>query len=354
MKKQVSISVLGLALALLAAGCGKTESSRTEPAKKPVVVVQAVMAEKRDLSRVMLYTGSIEPVKVARMASPAEGPIMACAVREGDRVEAGQLLARVGRSRMADTALEAASEELRRQAAEYKRVEQLVKSGSLAGEQIEAARSNLKRAEAQVAAMETGAGDYEIKAPWAGVVSKIWIADGNYVSPRTPLVEMYDPASLVVRFPVPEKDMPFIHAGAAVRVKLDAYPGRGIPAEVVRIYPELERATRTVTVEAELRGEARLLSGLFARVEAPLRTVKDAVVAPEAALVVLPGGENVVFVLSGETAVRRPVKVALEAGGFIAVESGLEAGERVVTRGQEALKEGLPVRVMGEKGRPPS
>jgi multidrug efflux pump subunit AcrA (membrane-fusion protein) len=109
-----------------------------------------------------------------------------------------------------------------------------------------------------------------------------------------------------------------------------------------------------VTVEAELREEARLLSGLFARVEMPLHTVKDAVVVPEGALIVFPNGETVAFVLSGETAVRRAVKVSLEAGGFIAVESGIEAGEMVITRGNDVLKEGMPVQVIGGKGKPAS
>jgi len=286
------------------------------------------------------------------MASPAEGPIVECSVREGDTVQAGQRLARVGRSRIADTALVAAQEDLRRLEAEFKRVEQLVKSGSLPGEQLDAARASLKRAEAQVAAMETGKADYDIASPWPGIVSEVWIAEGDYVAPRAPLVAIFDPASLLVRFSVPERDLPSIQTGLKVQVTLDAYPGRVIPAEIVRVFPGLDPATRTVTIEAELREEARLWRGLFARVTIPLRTLKDAVVAPDGALLVLPNGEAVMFVVADGKATLRKVRVALEAGGWLAVESGIAEGDMLVVRGHESLKDGAPVQVMDPSAKP--
>jgi membrane fusion protein (multidrug efflux system) len=345
---------IGCSLAvLLLAGCGKKQGSGAL-AQKPMPLVQVAKAEKRDLSKTLTYTGSVEPVKVARMASPAEGPIVECSVREGDLVKKGQILARVGRSRIAETGLDAAREELRRQAAEFKRVEQLVKSGSLPGEQLDAARSNLKRAEAQVAAMETGAGDYEIGAPWDGVVSRVWIAEGNYVSPRAPLVELYDPASLIVRISIPEQQALAVRVDQPIQVSLDAYPGRRFTGKITRVYPELERTTRTLTAEAVLNEEARLLSGMFARVDVAVQTLTNAVVVPESALAVMPNGEVVAFVVTDETAARRKVKTALEAGGAVAIESGIQAGEMVVTRGNEMLKDGAKVQVAGQKKKEPS
>lgn len=340
----------GALVALLAAGCGKKAESDAA-AQRPTPPVQVANAERRDLALVQTYTGSVEPVKVARMASPAEGPVVACAVREGDAVTNGQMLVKVGRSRIAESGLDAAREEFRRQESEFKRVERLVHSGALPGDQLDAARANLKRAEAQLAAMETGAGDYEIAAPWDGIVSKVWISEGNYVAPRAPLVELYDPASLVVRFSVPERRALSIAAGQTVAVTLDAYPGRKFMGRIVRVYPELDRGTRTVTAEAVLEGEARLLSGMFARVEVEVEKQSAAVVIPEAALVVLPNGETVVFVVEGEKAARRKVNTGLEAGGLVAIVSGVEPGELVVTCGQDALKDGAALKVMGAGGK---
>jgi membrane fusion protein, multidrug efflux system len=336
---------LTLSVALLA-GCGK--NSDDAAAKKPLPPVQAVSVKTGDLTKYITYTGSIEPVKTARMASPAEGPIVECPVREGDRVEAGQLLARVGRSRIAETGLTAAREELRRQESEFRRVEQLVQSGSLPGDQLDAARSNLRRAEAQVAAMETGTDDYEIRAPWNGLVSRVWISEGNYVSPRAPLVELYDPQSLVVRLTVPEQQVLSVQTETAVNVQLDAHPGKSFAAEITRIYPELDRITRTVTVEATLNEPVELLSGMFARVELPMQTVRDVAILPGSALIVRPNGETVIFLLEGRTVRQRTIHPVLEAGGQAAVR-GMDPGSSVIVRGNESLQDGAEVMVMPAK-----
>ncbi|HBA82512.1 MAG TPA: hypothetical protein DCZ95_00315 [Verrucomicrobia bacterium] len=341
---------IGCSLALLlAAGCGKGTDAGATAAAKPAAPVQVRKAEARDLTRRTMYTGSVEPVRVARMASPAEGPIVECAVREGDRVAKDQRLVRVGRRHMAESGLEAAREELKRQEADFKRVEQLVTSGSLPGEQLEMGRSALKRAEAQVAAAETGAGDYDVRAPWDGVVSKVWISEGNYVAPRAPLVEVYDPASLRVRFSVPEQDVRLLKTGVAVNVTLDAWPKQSFSGTVERIYPQLEPATRTLTVEAGMEADVPLLSGLFARVEAPMETAAGAVVIPNGALLALPNGAAVVFIAQDEKAVRRPVKTGLEAGGWVQILEGVAPGEEVIVRGQENLKDGAGIKVMGRK-----
>lgn len=335
---------------LLASGCGRGgEPSGGAAAPKPATPVQVKKAEKRNLTRVGLYVGSMEPVRVARMASPAEGPVIECVVREGDKVLGGQQLVRVGRSHMAEASLEAAREELKRQEADFQRVEQLVNSGSLPQEQLDIARASLKRAQAQVAAAETAAGDYDIRAPWDGLVSKVWVAEGNYVAPRAPLVDLYDPASLRVRFAVPEGDVRRMAVGQTVRVRLDAWPGRVFEAVIERIYPQLDPVTRTLTVEAEISADVSLLSGLFARVEAPLETAADAVVIPGGALQSLPSGDTIVYVVQDEKVARRKVKTGLEAGEFVQVLEGVQPGEDVVVRGQEGLKDGAPVKVMGKK-----
>jgi membrane fusion protein (multidrug efflux system) len=332
--------------AVLLAGCGKNNAS--DAVARPVPLVQTITAKSGSLTKFITYTGSVEPVKTARMASPAEGPIVECPVREGDHVETGQLLARVGRSRIAETGLTAAREELRRQESEFKRVEQLVQSGSLPGEEIDTARSNLRRAEAQVAAMETGTDDYEISAPWNGLVSKVWISEGNYVAPRTPLVELYDPQSLVVRLSVPEQHALSVRTGTAVQIQLDAHPGKSFAAEITRIYPELDRMTRTVTVEAILKEPVELLSGMFARVDLPVQTVSDVAIFSESALIMRPNGEAVIFLLEGQTVRQLAVVPALEADGQIAVH-GIKPGTPVVVRGNEALKNGAEVMVMPSK-----
>lgn len=344
MKRIIELFEVVLA-AVLVAGCG--DQNAGEPEFKPVPLVQIAKAVQQDLVRYGTVTGSIEPVKIARMASPAEGPVARCSVREGDMVAAGDLVARVGRSRIATTALAAAQEELLRQQTEYKRVAQLVQSGSLAGEQLDESRAAVKYAEAQMAAMETGADDYEIHAPWSGLVSKVWIAEGDYVVPRASLVELYDPASLVVRLSVPEQRALSVQQGTAVTVRLDAYPGKIFPAKISRVYPELDRMTRTLTVEAELKASVKLLSGMFARVKIPERRLDQAVVIPQSALTIRPDGSSVVWTLNAGQVQPVTVETLLEADGRLAIRGGIRPNDQVVVRGNESLKPGAKVKVKG-------
>ncbi len=338
-----------LSASLLLAGCGKNKSASVAPAPaaRPAAPVQAQQAVRGELSKYAIFTGAIEPVRVSRMASPAEGPIVECPVREGARVVSSQLLARVGRSRMAESNLDAAREELKRQQAEFRRVEQLVHSGSLAGEQLDIAQAALKRAEAQVAAAETGAADYEVRAPWDGIVSKVLIAEGNYVAPRAPLVELYDPDSLCVRFAAPEQEVSRLKTGIAVNVALDAYAGKTYRGVIERVFPQLEPSTRTLTLEARMESDDLLFSGLFARVAVPLETVENAVIIPSGALLAKPSGETVVFVAAEGRAVRRTIRVGLETNGRAQVLDGVVPGETVIVRGQENLKDGAPIKIVG-------
>ncbi len=246
----------GCALAmLLAAGCGKQQGAG-EPARgRWLANLQVAQAEKRDLSNTFLYRlrGAGE---VARMASPAESPVVECSVREGDAVK--QILVKVGRSRIAETGLDAAREEFRRQEAEFKRVAQLVKSGYFGGRTTGRGAFESEAPKQQPTAMETGASDYEIEAPWDGIVAKVWISEGNYVSPRTPLVKSTSRQALLFGCPFPEQQALAVQKDQPVSISLDAYPDRHFGGKIVRVYPELERVTRTLTAETVVSDDVRL------------------------------------------------------------------------------------------------
>jgi len=338
-----------LAAAAMLAGCGhESRSNRTLKRRPPMV--QTVAVQQRDLVKTVTFTGSVAPVKTARMASPAEGPVTKCAVREGDQVAPNQLLVQVGRDSSATAALVAARDELRQYQSEFTRVARLVEQALLPDAQLDEARSNLRNAQAQVAAMETSESDYRIAAPWSGVVSKVWISEGNYVAPRTPMVELYDPSSMVLRIAVPEKYALAMRTGALVQATLDAYPDKQFLAQIVRIYPELERKTRTVTVEVVINEPIKLMSGMFARVNVGVARVENAFVFPERALVVRPDGGNTIFVVEGETVHEIGVQPVLEADGLVAISNRLKSQARIVVQGNLSLKDGARVKVKAAKG----
>ncbi len=338
--------LVSLAAGLAMVGCGKNGAGGKPTPPPPAVTVET--AASGPFRSLLAVTGTVEPTVVAGLASQAEGPVLGCRVREGDRVAAGQELLRIGRQLSAEAAQSSAREELRRQELEYRRTEALVAEKAIAGDLLDNARAALERARAALAQAEQAAGDYSIRAPWAGVVSRVRVADGNYVAPRMPLVDLYDPTSLVLRFAVPEDHAFSLATGGHVQTTFDALPGRAFTLEIVRAYPDLDRRLRTRSFEAALPADATFAPGMFARVRAVLQDVPAAQTVPVDAVL----GDNAtrfIFLLVDGKAVRRPVEAGFEQDGRLWIRSGLQAGDRVIVGGIERVKDGTEVRLEGGK-----
>ena len=263
----------------------------------------------------------------------------------------GQRLVTIGRSGAAAAQVTAMAESMKEQQAELNRTKILVQSGAVPGSQLDTARAKYEGARALLAKAREMAGDYSVEAPWDGVVSKVLVKDGDFVAPRAPLVEMYDPHSLVIRLAVPEAQATEVFKGTPATVQLDAYPGKTFEGKVSLVYPDLDTRMRTRTVEVTLGPPVALIPGMFARLKLTLQTEAEAVAVPGDAVLVLPNGEKVAYVLKDGKVQRRVVKTGLEAGGQVQVVSGVQPGEMVITAGNEKLKDGMAVKVQGGAGK---
>ncbi|MCX5891459.1 MAG: efflux RND transporter periplasmic adaptor subunit [Deltaproteobacteria bacterium] len=314
-------------------------------------MVAVQKAQVAPISRTLDLTGTATPTRQARLASPGEGPIQNCRVREGDLVKRGARVLTIGRSGAAAAQVTAMAESVKEQAAELNRTKILVQSGAIPGSQLDTARAKYEGARALMAKARESAGDYSVAAPWDGVVSKVLVKDGDFVAPRAPLVEMYDPNSLVIRLAVPEAQSTLVFKGMPVKVQMDAYPGKTFEGKISLVYPDLDTRMRTRTAEVKLDYPVALIPGMFARLQVGLETASDAVVVPGDAVLVLPNGEKVAFILKDGKAQRRVLQTGLEAGGRVQIISGIQPGETVVTAGNEKLKDGMEVKAQGGAGK---
>lgn len=318
--------------------------SQKAPAS-PTVGVEVI--QPRELTKTVEITGSVAATRLARVASPGEGPILNCKVREGDFVKKGERLLSIGRNTAAQALVAASQAAFKEQEQELWRVQQLVESGAIPGAQLDTARSKFESARAQVAKARESADDYSVTAPWDGVVSKVLVRDGDFVSPRSALVELFDPKSLVIRFSVPEAQATEIREGMTTTVLLDAYPGKTFQGRVNRVYPELDTRMRTRTAEAAVVEPVNLIPGMFARLDVLLQSVPEALTVPSEAVIITPKGERLVFVVEGGKAVRRKVETGIEKEGRIQIVKGIQAEEQVIVSGNEKLKDGAVVQARG-------
>jgi RND family efflux transporter MFP subunit len=325
---------------------GKSETNQPINQKKPPLV-RVISASKATISRGLELTGSVEPYRIARLASPAEGPIVGIRVREGDRVKAGDTLLSLGRKKGIDALIASLREELKKEDDNLRRTRQLVKSEALPGEQLDQAKTAFEKVRAQLIKAEETAQDYGVTAPWSGVVSRVIVKEGEFVAPRAVLLEMYDPSSQVIRAAIPEKHAAEVTTQMHVDVKLDAYHDEIMQGRIERVYPYLDSRLRTRTMEIVLDKPIHLLPGMFARLKVLMKTVNDAVIVPAEAVITTPAGHRAVFVVEEGKAMRRMVETGIEEGNRVQIVTGISPGDKVVVAGNEKLKDGASVRLAG-------
>ena len=187
---------------------------------------------------------------------------------------------------------------------------------------------------------------FDVKAPIAGVVTKRTVNQGQNIDPATALFTVTDLATVWVIADLYERDFASVGAGSPVTITTNAYPGMELRGRVDYIDPQVQVETRTAKLRAEVPNSgARLRLGMFVDVSIAGRASRPVVIVPKAAVQAV-GTQSVVYVspASGRF-VQRTVTLGEATGNDIAISSGLEPGETVVTDGAfflRAERERLP------------
>lgn len=331
-------------------GCGKTDLQGNKTATKKPPLVTAASVQSGAITQTLQLNGAIEPIRLARLASPAEGPVINLRVREGDGVKAGEILLTIGRKTGVDALIASLKEELKKEEENLNRTRQLVKSTALPGEQLDIAKASFERVKAQLVRAKETEQDYEVAAPFSGMVSRMLVNEGDFVAPRAGLVEIYEPDTLVLRSTVQERYAARLKKEMQAEIGLDAYPDRRFTGKVTRLYPYLDGRLRTRTIEIRINEPVDLLPGMFGRIRLTIASIPDALTIPVPALRVKQKGQAAVFVFKEGKAVERKVTTGIEEKGRIQILSGLIPGDQVLVAGHEKLKNGAEIRLSGQDG----
>ncbi len=351
-----------IAGAAVMAGCGR-EGDATDVGKPPVAV-EVAEARADTLAESVDVVGSLAPKREADVRSEISGTVTAVPVTEWVAVRRGDVLARLD-SRETDAALAAARADLARaQAAETRAARELergerLKAAGLATQQSlddahtehEAAQASTAAAGAQLAYAQSRADKAVLRAPIDGVVAYRGAHVGDYVENMgaPPLFRIVDNRLLDLTVTVPAARSAQVAVGQRLTFATEALPDRVFVGVVAHVNPAFDEASRTLKVVAEVPNEGgELRGGLF--VSGSIETGRrDAVLmVPREALLTwdVASGRAEVFVVNGETAQRRQVRVGGAVGGRVEVLDGLAAGERLVVRGAFNLRDGDRVRVV--------
>lgn len=348
LRRAALAGVLGLVGAGALSACGGPNPAEAAaavaaaPTGTPVEVSEVVRG---DLSPTYIATGTLEARREAVLLAEVPGELVSIEVEEGDRVVAGQVLARIDATRLA-LELRRVASEADRMTHDVARNERLAARQMVSREVFDRSRYEAQTQGAVVALKQLELDKAAIRAPYAGVVTQRFVKDGQWLKVQDQAFAIADVDRLEVRIDVPERFAPRVVPGAAVHLEADALPGQAFAGAVARVAPVVDRASGTVAVMVDVENAgAALRPGLFVRLGIGYGRIATAVLAPRAALVGNDGAHHV-FVVAGGRATRREVRLGLTDGDRVHVLEGLTDGEQVVVVGQHALTDGAPVQAL--------
>lgn len=313
-----------------------------EVVKVPVEVARATRAP---VSAAFQGTANLEAAAQADVVTKTSGVVLDIKVEEGDKVVAGQVLARLDSDRQR-LSVKQSEANLRKLENDYKRQQELIARKLISQDVFDRSRYDLdtQRAAHDMSKLELSY--TEIRAPISGVVSKRMVKVGNLIQINQPLFKIDDFDPLEAMINVPEREMSLIEAEQPVQMLVDALPDAVFVGSVARVSPVVDANTGTFRVVAQFKDPSgRLRTGMFGRVRIVYDERADALVVPRAALV----GDDKdasVFVVEEGMAKRRKIRLGYSDGGQIEVVDGVSEGDQVVTLGQAALRDGAKVQVI--------
>jgi len=208
----------------------------------------------------------------------------------------------------------------------------------------------LAAARAEVDRLEEDLKDTVVRAPFSGVVGERFVELGDQVAPGQKLLTVLEISSVKVVARIPSDYIGQIQTGMLAEVTTRAYPKDVFNGTVIHVYPEADPKNRTFGVQVKVTnpGRPRILPGMFARVRLPVMTLDQALLVPRDALMEDDRGIYV-FVVDQSSKTARRSDLVLEDIGYeeALVKEGLSGGESIVVRGQDRLRDGALVELVG-------
>lgn len=314
-------ALLAAVTALLVVGCRRGQSPAA-PSASPVAV-QTIEAQLTRTPNVVEVVGTVRAKLSAAVAAKITGAITEIAVKPGDFVAAGQLLAQLD-----DRELRA---EFERAQADFKRYRALLDREAVTRAEFDAVESRYRVAAAQLS-------HTRIVAPFDGLVTGKDCNVGDLATPGQPLFRLEQPTDYRLEVSVPERDAAAVAPGKTLYCVIEA-TGEKCEGVVDEVVPAADPVTRTVLAKIALKCRQPVQSGMFGRAQL-LSGERFAMFVPRDA-VHQRGQLTYVYIADAGKARQRLVRTGKEYLGAIELLAGVQPGERVITAGN--VTDGQPV-----------
>jgi RND family efflux transporter MFP subunit len=365
--------VAALTLSLLAAACGGSEPAAAAPgpAAEAIIDVAALKVTAADVESVLEISGNLVPEERVAVMARLPGTLARVAVKLGDRVRAGQVLATLDRREIdaqvdaaaaavnvAKAGVESAEAGLANALLEHERATNLFGRGALpkqrldgaetarraAAAQRDLAQASLAQAEAAHRRAQEVQRDATITSPINGVVVEHNYDAGSLVGPGDmPVVVIADLSVMKLEAGVSELEAGRLRAGQPARVTVQARPGETFEGRVAAIAPEVDARNRHFRIEVRVANpQGTLLSGMYGGAAIPLERAENVVAVPREA-VSTRDGKRVALKVNGDSVEAVAVTEGVSDGRVVHIASGLQPGDVIVSDARQDVAAGTRV-----------
>jgi membrane fusion protein (multidrug efflux system) len=319
----------------------------------PPEAVTTIVARQETWPATLTAIGTTVAVQGVTVSADLPGIVDRIAFDSGRSVRQGEVLVQLDtRQERAQLAAAEAQRDLAR--LNFDRMQALITDGAIARAEYDRAAAEQKSTEARVGEIRAAIERKTIRAPFSGIVGIRQVNLGQYLSAGDPVVPLQSLHPIYVNFGVPQQDAVQMRIGRQVRITTEEGKGAQFTGRVTAVDSVVDTATRNVQVQATIANpDGRLRPGMFVQAAVTLGDSRSVVALPASAISYAPFGDSVFVVAElkgpdGKTyrGVRQQfVKLGAARGDQIAVVSGVNAGDEVVTSGVFKLRNGAAVQV---------
>jgi len=319
----------------------------------PPEAVTSIVAQRQEWPATMSVIGTMEAVHGVTVSADLPGTVERINFNSGQSVREGDVLVELDtrQERAQLTALEAQRDLAR---INYGRMQQLVNEGVISRMEYDQATAQQRATEANVAEIHATIERKTIRASFSGILGIRKVNLGQYLSAGDAVVPLQSLNPIYVNVGLPQQALGQVGVGRNLRVTSEDLPGQVFTGRVTAIDSVVDQATRNVQVQATLSNpEGKLRPGMFVQVEVGLGASRPVIALPASAISYAPYGDSVFIITDlkdqkGQTyrGVRQQfVKVEGSRGDQVAVVSGVNRGDEVVSSGVFKLRNGAAVQV---------
>jgi membrane fusion protein (multidrug efflux system) len=319
----------------------------------PPDAVTTIVAAREEWPATLNSIGTVAAVQGVTVSADLPGVVDRIAFDSGKTVQKGDILVQLS-TRQEQAQLAGAESQLQLARVNFERMQGLVQQDAVSRAEYDAAAAEHKQAEARLGEIRATIERKTIRAPFSGLLGIRQVNLGQYLTGGDPVVPLQSVDPVYVNFGVPQQEASQMRTGRSVRVSVGELADNEFTGRVSAIDSVVDQTTRNVQVQATLANPGgKLRPGMFVQAQVMLGAGRQVVALPASAISYAPYGDSV-FVVSdmknpqGQTyrGVRQQVvKLGDARGDQIAVLSGLNPGEEIVSSGVFKLRNGAPVQV---------